>query len=121
MSRPDASKLIERLGDASPVEMHGLLVSAVGLVLRATVPETWIGELCEVRNRRGGSVLPAEVVGFRGDEALLMPLGEVREVGTSSLVRRTGRSLTVAVGEPLLGRVLDGLGRPNVSLPPVAA
>jgi FliI/YscN family ATPase len=108
----DASKLIDRLGDARPVEMHGLVVSAVGLVLRATLPETWIGELCEVRNRRGSETLPAEVVGFRGDEALLMPLGEMRHVGTCSLVRRTGRSLSVAVGEGLLGRVVDGLGRP---------
>jgi FliI/YscN family ATPase len=108
----DASKLIDRLGDARPVEMHGLVVSAVGLVLRATLPETWIGELCEVRNRRGGEMLPAEVVGFRGDEALLMPLGDMRHVGTCSLVRRTGRSLSVAVGDGLLGRVVDGLGRP---------
>jgi FliI/YscN family ATPase len=80
--------------------------------VRAVLPETWIGELCEIRIQPGVSPLLAEVVGFRGDEALLMPLGELRHIGTSSLVNRLDRSLTVGVGDGLVGRILDGLGRP---------
>lgn len=107
-----ARPYIDRLSGSLPVEVHGRIRSAVGLVVRAALPETWIGELCEIRTRPGASPLLAEVVGFRGDEALLMPLGELRHIGTSSLVNRLDRSLTVGVGDGLVGRILDGLGRP---------
>lgn len=112
MSEFDAARLLERLGGRPTAEVHGLVHSAVGLVIRATLPETWIGEMCEVRARRAVTPLLAEVIGFRGDEALLMPLGETRDLGTSSAVRRLGRSFSVSVGVSLVGRVLDGLGRP---------
>lgn len=107
-----ARPYIDRLTGSMPLEVHGRIRSAVGLVVRAVLPETWIGELCEIRVRPGASPLLAEVVGFRGDEALLMPLGELRHIGTSSLVNRLDRSLTVGVGDGLVGRILDGLGRP---------
>ncbi len=112
MSEFDAARLLERLAGRPTAEVHGLVHSAVGLVMRATLPETWIGELCEVRARRAAPPLLAEVIGFRGDEALLMPLGDTRDIGTSSAVRRLGRSFSVSVGASLVGRVLDGLGRP---------
>lgn len=112
MSGFSARPYLDRLSGSQTVELNGRIRSAVGLVVRAALPETWIGELCEIRTQPGASPLLAEVVGFRGDEALLMPLGELRHVGTSSLVRRLDRSLTVRVGDGLVGRVLDGLGRP---------
>jgi FliI/YscN family ATPase len=112
MSELEARRLIDRLGEAPAADVHGFVQSAVGLAIRATLPETWIGELCEVRTRRSAAPLLAEVVGFRADGALLLPLGEMRDVGTSSIVRRLGRSLSVQVSESLVGRVLDGLGRP---------
>jgi len=54
----------------------------------------------------------AEVVGFRDNRALLMPLGEMGNISYGNEVIATGRSLRVPVGRALLGRVLDGLGRP---------
>ena len=95
MSEFDARRYLERLERGRYVEQQGRVRSAVGLVVRATLPETWIGEVCELRARRGVAPVLAEVVGFRGDEALLMPLGPMREIGTESLVRRTGTTLTV--------------------------
>ena len=53
-----------------------------------------------------------EVVGFRGGRTLLMPLGELHGIGPGTTVHPTGRPFRVAVGEPLLGRVIDGLGSP---------
>lgn len=112
MSEFDARRYLERLSDARTVEVQGRVRSAVGLLVRAVLPEAWIGELCEIRTRGRERPLLAEVVGFRGDEAALMPLGEMREIGTSSLVRGLGQSLSVRAGDGLLGRVLDGLGAP---------
>jgi FliI/YscN family ATPase len=112
VSEFDARRLIERLGASTGADVHGLVRSVVGPVVRATLPEAWIGELCEIRTRGAAAPLLAEVVGFRADEAVLMPLGDARGVGTHSAVRRLERALSVPVGESLVGRVLDGLGRP---------
>ncbi|MDQ2746021.1 MAG: FliI/YscN family ATPase, partial [Acidobacteriota bacterium] len=56
--------------------------------------------------------LRAEVVGFRGSEVILMPLGEISDVAMGAEVISTGQSLRVKVGDNLLGRVLNGLGEP---------
>jgi FliI/YscN family ATPase len=108
----DADRYVARLGGRSTLEVHGQVRSAVGLVVRAALPGTWVGELCEVRAAEDAAPVLAEVIGFQRDEAILMPLGEMRSIGTESFVRRLGRSLTVAAGRGLLGRVLDGLGNP---------
>jgi type III secretion protein N (ATPase) len=89
-----------------------------GLVIRAQVPGVRIGELVEIA--LADVRLDAEVVGFRGDEVVLMPLGDAAGVGPDSLVTPTGRPLTLYASEALLGRVLDGLGRPIDGGGPVA-
>jgi type III secretion protein N (ATPase) len=89
-----------------------------GLVIRAQVPGLRVGELVEIA--LADVRLDAEVVGFRGDEVVLMPLGDAAGVGPDSLVTPTGRPLTLDASEALLGRVLDGLGRPIDGGGPVA-
>jgi type III secretion protein N (ATPase) len=54
----------------------------------------------------------AEVVGFREDRLVLLPLGELNGIGFDSEVVPTGAPLAVRVGDALAGRILDGLGRP---------
>jgi type III secretion protein N (ATPase) len=54
----------------------------------------------------------AEVVGFQGDEVMLMPLGELLGIGPDSEVIPTGRPLSIKCGDALLGRVLNGIGEP---------
>src|SRR3712207_5029154 len=108
----DLGTRLARLDAMSPVEVRGRVKEVVGLVARATLPDTWIGELCEIRNPRSRQPVKAEVVGFQNGEALLMPLGDLANIGPASEVLPHGRGLTVAVGEELLGRVLDGLGEP---------
>ena len=103
---------LERLGDdAAPVRVRGRVREVTGLVVRASVPEAAVGELVNIRPK-DGSVMPAEVVGFEGEEVVLMPLGGVAGIGPSDSVEPTGEPLSIRCGDGLLGRVLDGLGRP---------
>ncbi|MCP9451576.1 MAG: FliI/YscN family ATPase [Nitrospira sp.] len=95
-----------------PISVAGRVVQAVGLVIEGYGPATTVGELCEIRPEHGEQPIVAEVVGFRDDRMLLMPLGEMRGVGPGSLITMTGRVPTVPVGPGLLGRIVDGLGRP---------
>ena len=91
--------------------MTGRVLELRGLVLRACLPGARAGDVCAVE-RPDGTHLFCEVVGFREDEVVLMPLGEVRGIGPDAAVVPTGRAFQIACGEGLLGRVLDGLGAP---------
>lgn len=103
----------ERLGEIELVPVNGKVVEVIGIVIESKGPDIQIGDLCEVRMRnRGEPPLSCEVVGFRGDRVLLMPLGEVRRIGPGSDVFSMGKSLGVRLGPDLLGRVLGGLGEP---------
>jgi ATP synthase in type III secretion protein N len=64
------------------------------------------------RRESGPLLLGAEVVGFRGEQAVLLPLGDLAGVGPASTVWRTGDPLAIRCGDDLLGRVLDGIGEP---------
>ena len=90
---------------------EGQLVNAVGLVLEAKGCRASIGDLCQIGSPPGPSV-QAEVVGLRGEVALLMPLGDAFGLSAGAPVRRIGRAAYAPVGDGLLGRVVDGLGRP---------
>jgi flagellum-specific ATP synthase len=70
-----------------------------------------VGAVCKVHPLQGGHPALAEVVGFRGEQTLLMPLGELRGVGPGSRVIALAKEAHYPVGEKLLGRVIDGLGR----------
>ncbi|HEV7904506.1 MAG TPA: type III secretion system ATPase SctN [Pyrinomonadaceae bacterium] len=96
----------------SPVEVRGRVTELVGLLIRASVPGARVGELCLIRSPHRARELRAEVVGFRGSEVILMPLGDIQDVAMGAEVASTGASLKVRVGDGLLGRVLDGLGEP---------
>lgn len=101
--------------DLTPVV--GRVVGAAGLTIEASGPRAQVGELCWVKG--DGIQVAAEVVGFRDDRILLMPLGEVDGLRPDWEVYRTGGPLQVPVGSELLGRVLDGLGRPMDGLGPL--
>jgi flagellum-specific ATP synthase len=96
---------------AIPV-VEGRLIEVVGLVLEAGGCKASIGDIYEVRSESGGPALEAEVVGLRKDRTLLMPLGETHGLEVGAPLRRVGQSAYVPVGQALLGRVVDGLGRP---------
>ena len=97
------------------MRIYGRVSQVVGLVIESDGPNSRIGDLCyiESQNSAGGArEVAAEVVGFRGQKTLLMPLGELDGVRAGDMVKSTGGCLKVPVGMKLLGRVLDGLGNP---------
>jgi ATP synthase in type III secretion protein N len=104
----DLGQALARLESAAPRRESGRVTEVTGLVVRASVPGVRVGEIVTLE----GSGLEAEVVGFRGEEAVLMPLGEAAGIGPDSLVTATGRALSIGISDGVLGRVLDGLGRP---------
>jgi flagellum-specific ATP synthase len=110
-----------RLAQMELIRINGRVVQVVGLVIESQGPDVQIGDLCEVRFRNRDTILRAEVVGFKTDRVLLMPLGELSDIGPGCDVLSMGRPLGVNVSSALLGRVLDGLGSPLDSLGPVPA
>ena len=105
-------KQFEALDRVDSLTVYGRVAQAVGTVIEGYGPVTSIGEMGEVIREDGNGRVLAEVVGFRGERLLLMPLGEMRGIGPTSRLVMTGRQASVPVGAGLLGRVLDGLGRP---------
>ncbi|MDR1651390.1 MAG: hypothetical protein LBR87_06360, partial [Synergistaceae bacterium] len=110
-----------RLSQTELIRINGRVVQVVGLVIESQGPDVQIGDLCEVRFRSRNTILRAEVVGFRTNRVLLMPLGELSDIGPGCDVLSMGRPLGVNVSDALLGRVLDGLGNPLDSLGPIPA
>ncbi|MGQ9711990.1 MAG: FliI/YscN family ATPase [Desulfotomaculales bacterium] len=102
----------ERVARAGILKRQGHVAKVVGLTIEVVGMEGFIGEVCDIFVPGEGQPVPAEIVGFRDRTSLLMPLGELRGIGPGSRVVPRGRTMTVRVGEHLLGRVLDGLGRP---------
>jgi flagellum-specific ATP synthase len=114
-----------------PLQAHGSLARVAGLVLEATGVRAPVGAVCEVHGDHGASVL-AEVVGFNGDRAFLMPTGDLQGLASGARVtprcaphdpprlgrdnplwrRSEDRSLHLPMGDGLLGRVVDAHGLP---------
>ncbi|MDO8461913.1 MAG: flagellar protein export ATPase FliI [Deltaproteobacteria bacterium] len=112
MSVIDFSKFHKDLSQVSSFQVKGRVTELIGLVARAVVPGVRVGELCFIETQRGKEAIKAEVVGFKENEVLLMPLGHLEGIAPGSAVLPTGNVLTVKVGPQLLGRILNGLGDP---------
>ena len=106
----DLSRLRWLVSRTDSVKLNGSVTQVVGMVLESLGPRSRIGEICQVNASRRKPTF-AEVVGFRDNRVLLMPLGSMGAIAHGNEVLATGRSLTVRVGPELLGRVVDGLGR----------
>ncbi|MGY6555256.1 MAG: FliI/YscN family ATPase [Wenzhouxiangella sp.] len=112
-SEPTAgAQLLPAIKRLDVFERHGRVAEALGTLIRVTGLRARIGETCYLQNRHSGHKLEAEVVGVSGQEILLTPLGSLHGVSTGTLVMGTGTVARVAVGEDLLGRVLDARGEP---------
>jgi flagellum-specific ATP synthase len=103
------------------VSVRGQVNQVIGLVLESLGPAIPVGSICEVDIGKGGERLSAEVVGFREGRVLLMPLGEMRGIEPGSTIRLVEGQARVEVAESLLGRVIDGFGRPLDGKGPIEA
>ncbi len=89
----------------------GKVVKVVGLTIESIGPKANLNDLCIIVSSDKSQTIMAEVVGFRENRILLMPYDSIEGVGVGSTVESTGRPLNVSVGDELLGKTLDGLGR----------
>jgi flagellum-specific ATP synthase len=89
----------------------GTVTKIVGLMIECRIPGATIGELCEIVTD-GGDRRLAEVVGFKDETSILLLLGPGGGLHQGSKVYPTGKTLQVPVGESMLGRIVDSLGRP---------
>ncbi|WP_374608868.1 type III secretion system ATPase SctN [Diaphorobacter nitroreducens] len=102
----------QALESAVTLRIKGRVIQVIGTIIKAVVPTVKVGELCVLRNPGEDFEMKAEVVGFAKEAALLTPIGDMFGIGSTTEVIPTGRPHMVPVGPALLGRVLDGLGRP---------
>jgi flagellum-specific ATP synthase len=111
-ARPTVGRVARVLQDEDLARRRGRVRDLIGLIIEATGLQVEMGEICLVGDGRDRPKVPTEVVGFRGGRTLLMPLGELAGIGPGTSVDPTGSPFKVAVGDGLLGRVIDGLGKP---------
>jgi flagellum-specific ATP synthase len=102
----------DRLRSVSTFRISGTVTEVTGLLIASRGPWLPVGGVCHIESLGSAKPALAEVVGFRGEQTLLMPLGELRGVGPGSKVVALTKEAHYPVGERLLGRVIDGLGRP---------
>lgn len=102
---------LEDIATAETVSKDGKVSQVVGLVIEATGPRGSVGSLCEIESENFGNIR-AEIVGFKQDKILLMPLDDTIGITPGSRVIASSHPLTIPVDENLIGRVLDGLGNP---------
>lgn len=112
-------KYIYALDKVEPIKTNGKVTQVVGLIIESHGPEANLGEMCYIYPRGSKFKIKAEVVGFRENKILLMPLGELEGIGPGCEVVASGQSFCVGVSQDLLGRVIDGLGNPIDGLGPI--
>jgi len=104
------------LDACSTSRWYGRVTKAAGHLVESEGPFCCVGECCEIVDSEG-HVAPGEVIGFRGPNVLSMPLERLGGIRYGDRIMTWGAQPTIRVGEELLGRVVDGVGKPLDSLP----
>lgn len=105
-------KYLDIIKKTGTIKQIGKITEIIGLTIESDGPKSSIGDLCYIYNNYGDKPTMAEVVGFKKDKILLMPLASPDGIRPGALVVNSGSAMKVGVGNQLIGRVLDGLGRP---------
>ena len=108
----DLYEIRKILDQADPIQVRGKVTNIVGLVVEGHGPGSAMGGLCEIYSRDTRQSIMAEVVGFRDNRVLLMPLGELTGIGPGSTIVARKANPMIRVGDEMIGRVLNGLGNP---------
>lgn len=107
------------LDSLNPFSINGRVTRVVGLVVEGNGPGVSIGGVCRILPRGRDHFFRAEVVGFKENRVLLMPLGELRGIEPGCEIQVEQEAATVGVGEVFLGRVVDPYGHPIDSKGPI--
>lgn len=107
----DLTALGQRVRKLPPGDVMGRVSKVVGLIVESRGPEGSVGEQMLIHLGNGHRIT-AEVVGFHGEQVLLMPVENIEGIRPGLMVEATGHQPEIPVAEALLGRVIDPLGRP---------
>ncbi|WP_243386859.1 flagellar protein export ATPase FliI [Bacillus kexueae] len=107
----DIQNLFQQIDEIDRFKRYGKIHKVVGLTVESIGPESSIGDLCYIHTKNGDKI-PAEVVGFKGENIILMPFTSIKQVAPGSIVEATQKPLTIKVGMNIVGQVVDAMGNP---------
>ena len=107
----DFENVINKINSIPKITFEGKVSKVIGLTVEVEGIKAFVGELCIIHNNMGAEI-KCEVVGFKEDCVILMPLGELVGVSPGCKVIGKGVPLNVRCSDELLGKILDGLGHP---------
>ena len=90
----------------------GRVTRVVGMSIESLGPMAHIGDICYIQPKGKKELVTAEVVGFKDEHLLLMPLGNLEGIGPGCEVLAYGDKLSIKVDESLLGKVVDWQAKP---------
>jgi FliI/YscN family ATPase len=109
---------LDRLQKTETHRLIGTVTELIGLLIESSGPAAAIGDFCEI-GTKAGRTIRTQVIGFRNGRVLSMPLEETDGLHLGDPITARKEDARMEVGPQLLGRVLDGFGRPLDSLGPV--
>jgi flagellum-specific ATP synthase len=115
----DFDKLRSAVRNVNLLDCQGCVVRVSGSTVESAGPVLGLGELCGIHIRDGRRVL-AEVVGFRDDHLILLPLAHIEGISPGDTVTARTTPRHIMLGHDVLGRVLNGLGEPIDGRGPLA-
>jgi len=107
----DFELLKKKVEDNRNFYLEGIVNKVIGLTIEVEGIKAFIGEVCYIYNDKGKKIT-SEVVGFKENNVILMPLGELIGIAPGCRVVPQGTQLSISCSEELFGRVLDGIGNP---------
>lgn len=116
--RIDLGRFVAALDSCELLRWRGTVTDVTGLVIESQGPAARMGSFCEIHTARG-RVVRTQVAGFRNGRVLSIPLEEVDGLEGGDPIYARGEDSELAAGPGLLGRVLDGFGRPADDGPPI--
>ena len=118
----DLKKYHMSLESSYPINTIGKVTNIIGYVIEAQGLVANLGSVCKIHMNNGGKhSIRAEVSGFKGNKALLIPLEDIRGIGPGNRVSTYKDKAYFPVGDALLGRIIDGLGNPIDGKGPIYA
>jgi len=106
------AECIKKVKYTDTIRCIGRVEVIIGMIIEASNISAPIGSVCKINTGRNNEPVTCEVVGFRGDTALLMPYGAMEGLAPGQPVSLFSENLTISTGSQLLGRVINGIGEP---------
>jgi flagellum-specific ATP synthase len=107
----DFEALKGKVEKADLVYIEGKVKKVIGLTIEVEGIRAFVGEVCTIYNEKNVPIT-CEVVGFKENNVILMPLGELTGIAPGCRVVAEGKPMSINCSDDLLGKILDGLGNP---------